>query len=133
MIQQAVIDKVEISTEAEHYLFIEECGGFIFHMNHEMGRDRIQSSPEILEDIKNVREIQEYVVSKLSKFGVDPLSVNDKENGSYWKWFDFWHTWHKETLTDKEWIEVNEKLQKDQPIDEYLPKIKWNDKIKGKS
>lgn len=129
MVPQTVIDKVENLTESEHYLFIEECGGFIFHMNHEMSHGRIQSSPEILEDIKNTREIQEYVVSKLPKFGVDPLSINDRENGSYWKWFNFWHTWHKETLTNKEWRLVSEKLQNDQSIDEYLPKTKWNDKI----
>jgi hypothetical protein len=129
MIDEKLIEKIEKATEAEHYFIIEECGGFIFHMNHEMMHGRIPEDPGILEDIKNVRELQEYVVSKLDKFGVDitdPKSKTDRKNGSYWKWYDFWHEWHHNKLSNEEWKTVNERMKNEEDFSEFLPKEKWN-------
>jgi hypothetical protein len=74
-----------------------------------------------------MREVQEYILSKLDKYGVDPKSYSDRKNGSYWKWYDFWHTWHKEKLSDDDWKEVNRRMMAEENYDEFLPKTKWND------
>jgi hypothetical protein len=127
--EQELIDKIDVFPEHECYFLIEECGGFIFHMNHEIGHGRIQSTPGIEQDILNVREIQEYVVSKLNKFGVDPASalLSRNDGGDYWKWFEFWHNWHFNELTDEEWNEIGNRLESEESIEEFLPKNKWND------
>ena len=88
---------LETFSEVEYYFMIEECGGFMWIITHGMSHGHVPDTPEIQEDIKNVREVQEYVVSQLGKFGVDPLSISDRENGTYWKWYSFWHTWHPAT------------------------------------
>jgi len=128
MIDQETIDKVEQMSEVHHYLVIEECGGFIWYMNHEMSHGRIPEDPDIIKDIDDMRELQEYLISKLGKFGVNPESAKySKHISDYWKWYEHWHKWHKETLTEDEWRIVSNKLSKDEDISEYLPKKKWNE------
>lgn len=128
MIEQELIDKIDVFPEYECYFLIEDCGGFIWHMNHEIGHGRIQSTPGIEQDILNVREIQEYVVSKQNKFGVDPESVNlPRDLSDYWKWYEFWNNWHKNDLTNEQWNEISKRLKSEESIQEFLPTTKWND------
>jgi len=128
MIDQDLNDKIEKMQEVEYYLFIEECGWFLWHTNHEMSHGRISESPELTADIVKIREIQEYLVSKLGKFGVNPESTKaPRDISEYWHWYDHWHKWHKETLTDEEWETVTNRLSKDEDISEFLPKRKWNE------
>jgi hypothetical protein len=67
--------------EIHYYFLINECGGFIWRMNHDLadGRIDLPTDPEenkkaiasIDEDIKKMREIQTFVVSKLPEVGVE--------------------------------------------------------------
>ena len=104
--------------EATTYFLINECGAFLFRMNHDLADDRIpkESVEAVKTDMINIREIQLFTVENLQRFGVDPKSVDDKTEGDYWKWYTFWNKW------EEEWKVVSTGEYKD-----YLPKAKWND------
>lgn len=65
-------------------------------------------------------------LDNVSKFGVDPKSIEDKENGDFWKWLRFWKAWD-DTLTDEVRNDIDIKLSDNQNVDEYLPAKKWNE------
>jgi hypothetical protein len=115
----------EIST----YFLIDECGAFMFRMSHDMGHGRIpsESHSAIQKDIDNVRIIQKFAVDNLMRFGVDPETANDRDNGDYWKWYKFWDNWKKE-MSDDQWNKVNSLLAKGESIEEYLPFGSWKNK-----
>jgi len=116
--------------EQNSYFFINECGAFIWRMNHDMAHGRIpqESHRAIDEDIQKIRVLQKFVVdSNLPKFGVDPESVTDRK-GSYWKWFTFWDNW-KKGLSDEDLNKVCDLVEKNKSIDEYLPKGTWQEYV----
>jgi hypothetical protein len=112
--------------EVESYFIIDECGAFIWRMNHEMSHGRVDNTEAVSKDIENVREIQQLVVDNLKQFGVDPESVKDHENGNYWKWYHFWDNW-KKSLSDDDWDSVSRLMSNSEPFDEFLPKESWNE------
>ena len=114
--------------EVDTYFLIDECGAFIWRMNHEMSHGRIpeESHAAINEDIVNVHELQKFAVDNLMRFGVDPESTNDRKNGDYWKWYRFWDNW-KKGLRDEEWDAVSNALQSKESYEKYLPKNTWRD------
>ncbi len=57
-------------TEMEYWMTIESIGGFIWRMNHDMGDGRIESTPEIEQNLSDAGKIQERLVSEISQFGV---------------------------------------------------------------
>ena len=120
-------DKKDILSmdEATTYFLINECGMFLFRMNHDLADGRIpeESKADVLKDMNNIREVQMFTAENLQRFGVDPKSVEDKENGEYWKWYTFWDKW-KNDLTDDEWKVVSTGEYK-----EYLPKTSWKDEV----
>lgn len=61
----------------------------------------------------------------LSKFGVDPDSFLDRENGSYWKWYNFWNNW-MESFSDEAWDQFQSRLEKKESVEIYLPYGKWD-------
>ena len=58
---------IRFCNEVDTFFVINECGAFIWRMNHEMGRGRIpeESINGVNEDITNVREIQQFTVDVL--------------------------------------------------------------------
>lgn len=119
-------DQIDKASEDVLYFIINDLGGLMWRINHDLSHGRIDDYPDRDGDFKEMRETQEYCVSLLTKFGVDPKSVNDRENGTYWKWFHFWDNW-KNNLSDEQWNQVDEKMSKEEDYSEFLPKIKWND------
>jgi len=114
--------------EVNTYFLIDECGAFIWRMNHEMGHGRIpqENHAAIQEDINNVREVQKFAADNLTRFNVDPETVNNRKNGEYWKWYLFWDDW-KKGLSNENWNTVNQLMTNNKSIDEYLPKGTWRD------
>jgi hypothetical protein len=114
--------------EVDTYFLIDECGAFMWRMNHDMAHGRIpqEAHAAITEDIAAVREIQQFAVDNLTRFGVDPESAKDRKNGDYWKWYGFWDDW-KKGLSDEDWNSVNALMHQQQPYDKFLPKGKWQD------
>lgn len=114
--------------EYDSYFLIDECGAFIWRMTHDMGHGRIpqESHEAIDEDIVGVREVQKFVVDNLMRFGVDPESAKDSENGDYWKWYRFWNNW-KKGLSDEDWDTITQLMSKEESIEKYLPEGTWKD------
>jgi len=127
MTEQEKTEVLEMS-EINTYFLIDECGAFTFRMNHEMAHNKIpkESHAAIQEDIDNVRELQKFAVDNLTRFNVDPETVNDREDGEYWKWYRFWDNW-KKGLSDEVWNTINQLMANNKSIDEYLPKETWRD------
>ena len=124
--EQQQKEQIDKASEEILYFIINDLGGLIWRINHDVSDGRIDEYPNMLEDLKNMRETQNYCVSLLTKFGVDPKSVNDRENGSYWKWFHFWDNW-KNNLTNEQWEQLDNKISKEEDYSEFLPTNKWND------
>ena len=109
--------------EATTYFLINECGNFLFRMNHDLADGRIpeESKEDVQNDMINIREAQMFTVENLDRFGVDPKSVEDKDKGDYWKWYTFWDEW-KNKLSDDVW-----KIVATGEYKVYLPTTSWND------
>ncbi len=112
-------------SEVDTYFLIDSCGAFMWHMGHEMAHGRIPSEDHaaIQEEINKVSDLQKYAVDNLQRFGVDPASANDRENGDFWKWINFWNNW-KNTMPDENWSAMNQlKEEKNHGINIFLKKV----------
>jgi len=118
-------DKKDILSmdEPTSYFLVDECGMFLFRMNHDLADGRIpeEAKDRVLKDMMNIRVIQKFTVDNLDRFGVDPESAHDKENGDYWKWYKFWDEW-KKALSEDDW-----KIVASGNYKPYLPKTTWKD------
>ena len=119
--------KIDKFNEVISYFFIDTIGGFIWRTNHDAGHGRLTITPELQAELTDLSEQQQYCVSQLSKFGVDPESAKNRPEGDYWKWFKHWNDWHH-GMSDEEWYELDGKMGKEEDITEFLPKHKWNEK-----
>lgn len=128
MLEEAKKTEILELGEVDTYFLIDECGGFIWHMTHEMSHGRIgqEHHEAINADILTVSELQQFAVNNLGRFGIDPESANDRENGDYWKWYHFWDGW-KKGLSNEDWDAVNNALQNKTSYEKYLPKATWKD------
>ena len=120
--------EIQEMNDYQTFFLIDECGAFIWRMSHDLARGKItdDSDGSIRKDIENVKEIQMFAVNNLKKFGIDPESAKDKENGDYWKWYNHWNEW-KKNMSDEDWRTLNWKLHCDEDVTELLPKNKWNE------
>ena len=111
--------------EVMTYFLIDECGAFLFRISHDMSNGKIpeESHDAITTDLVNIRMLQKFTVDNLQRFGVDPESAYNKEDGDYWKWLNHWNDW-KNNLPDEVWQKVSEG-----EYEEYLPKHKWNEEV----
>lgn len=127
--EEELKNKLLVMSEIDIFFIIDECGAFKWRMNHDMahGRIAVESHAAIQKDIVNIQEIQEFAVSTLDRFGIDPKSAEDKPDGDYWKWFTFWNNW-KKSLSNEDWNAVGLAMENKKLYDEYLPKNKWNEK-----
>ena len=109
--------------EVTSYFLINECGAFIFKITHDISKGVIAEAEQhaVMTDVNNIRSLQKFAVDNLMRFGVDPETVNDRENGDYWKWYKHWDNW-KNNLPEESWKLVSEGKYK-----EHLPKKSWNE------
>jgi hypothetical protein len=127
MTEQVKADIIKLD-EIDTYFFIDECGAFMWRMNHDMAHNRIpqEEHKTIDDEIAKIRILQKFAVDNLTRFGVNPETVNDRKNGDYWKWYHFWDDW-KKGLSDKDWNEVNHLMLNNEPFDKFLPEGNWKD------
>lgn len=99
---------------------IEESGGFLWRMNHDLADGRIQSTPGIEAGLITMRANQEYAIDQLERFGVpDPRKDKRKK---YWDWYKTWKDFW--TSVDPEiYNEINRRLKADSKdaCEEYRP------------
>ena len=117
---------IEEMDEMSSYFLIDAIGGILWRVNHDASHGRVEITPQMTEEMEYLREQQFHCLNQLGKFGVDPESANDRENGDYWKWFRHWDTWKKE-LTDEQWDEFNHKMSQKEDCSALLPTKKWNE------
>jgi len=117
--KQDILNLDEVTT----FFLIDECGLFLFKMNHDLHHEEFpEATKETVEkDMVNIKQLQEFTVDNLGRFGVDPKSAKEMEKGDYWKWFKFWDKW-KKNLTEDEWEKVS-----NGEYEYYLPKKTWKD------
>ena len=123
------IDKYD---EMSSYFIINEIGGFIWRMNHDMANGRIptESHKGIDDDIAFMSKVQQYAVSQLNRFGVEKPYRNENKQPSaeYWAWFKWWDS-HIKNLPDSEWKELNILIKEKKDCSKYWPKGNWRDNI----
>lgn len=95
---EEIIAKLE--TEQEFWEAIEEMGGFLWRMNHDLADGRIEESGGISQDLVNIAEVQKSVVAEMCKrFNVVPREEEPKRDIGeelpappkgkvwYWQWY----------------------------------------------
>jgi len=83
-----------------------------------------EDHPEVLKDMESVKETQLFIINNLGRFGIDPESTKDRENGDYWKWFRFYDNW-KKGLSEIDWKIVSNAIKNNLPFNELLPTNTW--------
>lgn len=115
---------LDVASEIFLWLYIEECGGFLWRMNHDLADGRIESTPGIENDLIKIQENIVYAVGQLVRFGLkDPMGNESKEGRDiYWQWYQWWKK-HIDTLSSTDLKEIGERLNKDvkDPCIEYRP------------
>ena len=114
---------------SEFYLWmaIEQLGGFLWRMNHDLADGRIDSTPGIEEDLVNMQKKIEYAVEQTSRFGIeDPLNKTDEGKAgreAYWTWYRGWKK-HTDEMSDGELSAVGKRLSEDHTdtCSEFRPK-----------
>jgi hypothetical protein len=124
-------EQKKIADEADEitlYFIINECGSFIWRMNHDMADSRIpqEHHAEIDKDIIKVREFQSYSVSLLPKFGVEIPTQNGTQTNDYWKWFRWWDNYVK-GLPTNEWLKLENKMNSKEDYSMYRPQGNWKE------
>ena len=112
--------------ELTSYFFIDAIGGFIWRINHDASHGRIDISKEMQDDLNKLSVEQQYCVSQLGRFGVNPESTKNRPDGDYWKWFRHWDNW-KKNMSDEVWEEFDNKMSNKEDFSDMLPKHKWNE------
>ncbi len=86
------------------YYAIDQLGGFIFHMNHDMSHGRIPEAswPAIDADILIARNESKQIVQSLTRFGLEkPTDEEGHPTPEYWKWFQWWNDYSKSMTKDQ--------------------------------
>lgn len=121
---------LETLDEISLYFVINECGGFIWRMNHDMadGRIPIEHHDAIEKDIKNVRRTQMDAVALLPKFGVAQPTQGENKTPTeeYWKWFRWWDGYIK-GLSEEAWKDLNRKITAKEDYSNYRPQGDWKE------
>jgi hypothetical protein len=81
----------------------------------------------IYEKLEGNDLIVEHIIKLTKKFGVKMQT--SKRKGTFVKWLTFWKNWQSE-MTIGDLREMIDKITFSQSYQEYLPKTKWNEKIK---
>lgn len=131
--EELLVEAIERGPEIMTYMLIDHIGAFTWRMNHDMAHGRIPEEEHgpIDQDIEAAVKEQQRLVRSLTRFGVNtPLDENNHPTEEYWKWYRWWSNWHKNTLTDEEWNEMDVVLSMDmtqEQIEKYRPEGSWND------
>lgn len=115
------------AVEMNLYFIINDCGGFIWRMNHDMSDGRIPKEhwEAIDKDIAKMRVTQEYALSQLPRIGVEhPLLEDKTPSTEYWAWFRWWDSYIK-GLSNDQWTELDSKITAKQDVSSYRPEGDW--------
>jgi len=119
--------QIEEADELGLYFMINEIGGFVWRMNHDMADGRIPEKdwPMIDEEIARLRPLQTFAVSQLTRIGVEtPLKEDGKSpTDEYWAWFRWWDGYIK-GLPEDQWKEL-ESAYPNGDYSKFRPEGEW--------
>lgn len=115
------------------YFFIDQCGAFIWRMNHDMADGRIEAKHHagIDGDIMRVRERQQEAVAALTRFGLKPVDDAGRPTAEYWAWYRWWDSW-KKGMSNEEWRECDSAMTRGMTPEEdarFRPSGDWRDSL----
>ena len=113
---------LETCPEIILYFFIDQCGEFVWRMNHDMADGRIPQKDHaaIDQDILKIQKQQQEAVQHLPRFGIaKPTEENGAPTSDYWQWYRAWDGW-KKGMTNAEWQEVDTALSRGLTEDELV-------------
>ena len=130
MIKEETKKLLDECSEFYLWILIEQTGGFLWRMNHDLADGRIDSTSGIEEDLVNMQGRITYAVGQTERFGLeDPIGKNGQEGkDAYWKWYNGWKE-HNDSLTGSEMSEVGKILNADHtdPCSKFRPKGSTSD------
>ncbi len=115
---------------------IENLGGFIFYMNHDLADGRIPEDPSIDKALAAAKKEIEFAVDHTTRFGVTkPRNDNGGGSEEYFLWYRWWDTYAKglseekfhdldmtvKAAMEKGGKDVEEKLKKWRPKGNWKP------------
>lgn len=124
------LDLLEQCKEYEVWSYIQDCGGYIWRMNHDLADNRPWAKNVDINKLIEAQYELEYLVYYTRKFGVtfdsEPKAGKHIEcSESYNKWFQFWNN-HFNNMSSKEFDAMNLAIENKEDLTKFLPKTKWN-------
>jgi len=96
---------VETCDETQLYLIINQLGGSIFYVRHDLADGRCDSTPEIEQWLVDAQEMIGLAVDQTARFGVaQPRDVDSVASPEYWTWYRKRDAWWKELERERQEI-----------------------------
>lgn len=127
--ETALKEIIETGPEVASYLVIEELGGFIWTMNHDMSHDRIPEKdiPAIERDVAHAVEEILMVTKGLTRFGlIQPLTEGNLGTPEYWKWYRWWND-YVGNLSDEDFYKLGNAILKNENVSDWRPQGSWKE------
>ena len=116
-------------TEQELYFFINNMGGMIWRLNHDMADGRIKENL----GLTSYQYAVEYCVMHTPRFGVKIDEPKEGEHvkatDSYWAWFSWWDNYFRRTLSKEEYEDYLHKVDNKEDISQFRPTGDWRDNL----
>ena len=111
---------VETCSEVKLFFTIDGLGGFIWRMNHDLADGRIQSTPGIEEDLKNMQDASGIAFDQTSRFLKKHKDEDGKPSEEYRKWYKTWKD-YIEGLPADEWRKLGRLLNEGGDVSAFRP------------
>ncbi len=114
--------KIESCQEIELYFIIDILGAYVWRTNQDLTDGRIENTPEIKKSIVEAHENIVTTIGQLARFGISPFLEDGKSpTKASRSWFRMWDNYVKNTLTDKEWNDLNAVMSAGGDLSRYRP------------
>lgn len=116
---------VTTCTEQELYFYINNFGGIIWRLQHDMADGRIKENL----DLSPYQYAIEYCVMHTTRFGVEikepEAGEHVKPTASYLAWFRWWDEYFQKTLSKEEFETYKDLAAKGEDVSHFRPAVDW--------
>lgn len=118
------INYSKINNYPEYKLFflLDECNVYLFKCNEVMKMKDLNDKERkiMLDNSIKVRKIRLEISKVLKeKFNFEILDEKGNFTEKYMEWFNKWNDW-RFSFSNEEWLKIDEKLKKNEELEEYL-------------
>lgn len=126
------IDEV---AEIDIWKKIDNLGGIIWRINHEVADGRLTLSQQQKQNLLEYQYALEYLVYYTRKFGVEftqepQKGLHVEHSSDYLAWFRFWHN-HFNSMSREEYNAFVDKKQNGEDISGFLPSTTWKEALQS--